>query len=104
VPDLGVATAEEHELVDRLSAAMRAHDVLEPWCTESQWDEGYWVDEADAAVRLVGPKPQPAALRVALLGVLTDAFGDLKPGHGVIRDDLDLRLDLIVRNVVFDER
>lgn len=99
----GVATAEEHSLVDRLSAAIRAHDVLEPWCTESHWDEHYWDGEADAVVCAVGPTPEASVLRAALIAVLTDAFGPLKPGGGLIREDLDVRLDLVVRAVVHHE-
>ena len=34
------------DLVSRVNAIMRTHDPLEPWLTESHWDDDFWIREA----------------------------------------------------------
>ena len=88
-----------HELVRRLTAAMRDHDVLEPWLSESHWDDAYWSGEARAVVDLAQGNRDPAALHDYLVSVLTDRFGGIEAGNGLFRDDLDRRLGHIVQAI-----
>lgn len=89
--------AAEH-LVQIWSAAIRQIEVLEPWLTESHWDENYWDDVAKIVVQQAGEHPTHAAARNALSGALRTIFPDvsLEADNGLYRDELDRRLDLIV--------
>ena len=86
----------DHHLVKSLMAAMTEYDVLEPWLTESQLDDGYWAEEARAVITLVPASPSGSELRDALVAVLANTFGALESDNGLFRDNLDARLDLIV--------
>ena len=90
---------EPADFVRRLSAALREYDVLEPWLTESHWDEHYWDDIAAAVVDEVGPAPSHSELVLALRTALHREFGELRSNNGLFRDQLDRRLDGIVRSV-----
>lgn len=84
------------EFVAKLSAALREHDVLEQWLTESHWDEHYWDDVATFATDAVGDNPTPATLVVALRTALQSAFdSDVESGSGLYRDHVDRRLRVI---------
>ncbi|HEY3670785.1 MAG TPA: hypothetical protein VGN51_07620 [Acidimicrobiia bacterium] len=83
------------ELIKRLSGALRENDVLEPWLTESHWDEHYWDDVATAAVAKVGTSPTVAEIRDAVRAALAGTFGEPGPENRVYRDQFDQRLDLI---------
>jgi hypothetical protein len=72
--------------------------VLEPWLTESHWDEHYWDDVARTVVEQAGEGPSHTAARNALAAALRSSFPDieLEADNGLYRDNLDRRLDLIV--------
>ena len=84
--------------VQRWSAALCEVEVLEPWLTESHWDEHYWDDVATEVVNQVGQTPAHDAARSALRSALSAAFPSvgLESDNGVYRDGLDRRVDLIV--------
>jgi hypothetical protein len=83
------------EWVRKLSEALREHDVLEPWLTESHWDERYWDDIAGAVADNVGPRPGHAEVVAALRA----EFGELVSNNGLFRDQLERRLHLIADRV-----
>lgn len=74
---------------------MREYDVLEPWLTESHWDEHYWDDVATTVAEAVGPNPNRTQVVLALRSALLALFGELVSNNGLFRDNLDRRLDLI---------
>ena len=84
--------------VRKWSEAIRQIEVLEPWLTESHWDENYWDDVAAIVVEQIGERPSHEAARVALAAALCTTFPDttLQADNGLYRDNLDRRLDLIV--------
>jgi hypothetical protein len=93
------ACVSEAEFVGNLSAAMREFDVLEPWLTESHWDQNYWDDVALAVAAEVGPHPSRAEVIAALRNALSARFGELASNNGLFRDQLERRLALIAERV-----
>lgn len=91
---------ESTEWVRKLSGALREYDVLEPWLTESHWDERYWDDIAGAVADNVGTRPGHAEVVAALRAALRAEFGELVSNNGLFRDQLERRLHLIVDRVV----
>jgi hypothetical protein len=86
------------EAIGRWSRAIRDVEVLEPWLTESHWDEHYWDDVAALVVDQIGTSGADHAGAVhALRSALATAF----PGRpvaaddGLYRDDLERRFDRI---------
>ena len=92
------------EAVRRWSAAIREVEVLEPWLTESHWDEHYWDDVASLVVERVGVRPERDAARRALCSALSRTFAsvELRSDNGLYRDGLDDRIDLIVTAAIAD--
>jgi hypothetical protein len=85
------------EAVRRWSAAIREVEILEPWLTESHWDEHYWDDVALLVVERAGVHPDRGAARLALCSALRHTFTvELRSDNGLFRDRLDDRIDLIV--------
>lgn len=86
------------ESVRRWSEAIRQIEVLEPWLTESHWDERYWDDVATLVVEQAGESPSRMAAIEALQAALRATFPDaaLDENGGTYRDGLSRRLDLIV--------
>lgn len=88
--------------VRRWSAALREIEVLEPWLTESHWDETYWDDVATLIAHEVGETRTPdvalTSLRSALRTTLPTAA--LESNTGFYLDRLDRRLDLIVASAL----
>lgn len=86
----------------RWSAAMRQFDVLEPWLTESHWDENYWDDVAERIVESAGAHPSPGPARDALACALRATFPsvELEANNGFYREELDRRLDAIVASAL----
>ena len=84
--------------VRRWSAAIRQVEVLEPWLTESYWDDRYWDDVAGVIVEHLGAHPSFADARSVLASALIGAFPDvpLESNNGLYREELDRRLDVIV--------
>ena len=86
------------DVVRKWSAAIREIEVLEPWLTESAWDEDYWDDVAKFVVAQVGERPSRTAARDGLAAALRAAFPGvvLEADNGLYREGLDYRLNLIV--------
>lgn len=84
--------------VRRWSAAIREIEVLEPWLTESHWDDTYWDDVATLIVHEIGEMPTPVAALASLRSALRTTFPEaaLESNNGLYLDQLDRRLDLIV--------
>ncbi len=89
---------DERELILRWSAAIREIEVLEPWLTESNWDEHYWDDVATLVVKRIGRSRSKRAGRRALVAGLKQTFpgAAFKSDSGLYRDRLNERIDLIV--------
>jgi hypothetical protein len=56
--------------VRRWSDALREVEVLEPWLTESHWDEHYWDDVASYVVSDARSERGPSEARAALADAL----------------------------------
>lgn len=94
--------ASPGDAVRRWSAALREVEVLEPWLTESHWDENYWDDVAALVVGEAGGMPDRAAALASLRSALTSTFPSvaLESDNGFYRDHLAQRLDTIVATVL----
>lgn len=62
-------------LAKSISAALRQHDPLDPWLTESSWDENYWDREAELIAAQVAPAMSAAKIRQVVVEVLNDLLG-----------------------------
>lgn len=80
--------------VDHVSAALRRNDVLEPWLTESHYDENYWDGEARSVVERLSDNPTRSEVRSAVAATLTEAFP-----NGGFRPDFEELLDLIAGEI-----
>ncbi len=92
-----MATAPS-DAVRRWSAAIREIEILEPWLTESHWDETYWDDVATLIVHAAGDMPTPDTALASLKSALRTTFptASLESNNEFYLDRLDRRLDLIV--------
>ena len=88
--------------IARWSAAIREIEVLEPWLTESHWDEHYWDDVAARVVELTAGSSDLVKGRAALATALQEAFPDIafEADRGLYRDNLELRLTMIVQRAL----
>ncbi|WP_203753175.1 hypothetical protein [Cellulomonas chitinilytica] len=88
--------------VARWSAALREVEVLEPWLTESHWDEHYWDDVAEQVADDPRSRADARGARDALEDALRRAFpgASLVSENGLYRDRLGERLDRVVGLVV----
>ena len=62
------------DLVPAIAAAMREHDPLEPWLTESHWDEHHWDNEAGEVARRLRPGMAPDDVRTVITAVLRESL------------------------------
>jgi hypothetical protein len=76
------------ELAVAVAAALRDHDPLDPWLSESHWDENYWDHEAERIAERLTPGMDAVAIRA----VLVDVLGRLLASPAD-RDDQSQRLD-----------
>jgi hypothetical protein len=60
-------------LVAFVSATLAAHDPLDSWLTESNYDEHHWDREARKIARQLVPGMSASVVR----GIVTNALGDL---------------------------
>lgn len=86
---------DPRDAVRRWSAAIREIEVLEPWLTESHWDDNYW---DDVASHEVGDTPTPNTALASLRSALRTTFptASLESNNEFYLDGLDRRLHLIV--------
>jgi len=86
-------------MVDDLSRAVAEllvqHDPLEPWLTESHWDEDYWLGEATDIARRIRPGMDLAAVR----SVVNELIQTSLPGL-VTSDYAQERIRLIAVDVM----
>lgn len=62
-------------LADRVAELLVEHDPLEPWLTESHFDEGYWASEACA----IAERMQVGMEYDEVRGVIVDVLGTSIP-------------------------
>lgn len=86
-------------LATTISAALRKHDPLDPWLTESGWDESYWDREASLIADQVEPGMSAAEIRQVVVEVLGDLLGQSADGDEGLRYQ-GRRLDAIAEIVV----
>lgn len=65
-----------NELVAVISAAIAAHDPLDPWLVQSNYDEHYWDDEAKAAALTVASARTEAEVYDALASAVQPLVRD----------------------------
>lgn len=78
-----------------ISAIIRTHDPLEPWLTESHWDENYWADEA----QLVAERLQTAESEAAVRELVRNVLQERLPGSLSSNVDSGARLDRIAAEI-----
>jgi hypothetical protein len=89
-----VATDEgSPEFVRALSAALREHDPLEPWLTESHFDDHYWDDIASAVAKAVAAAPGRSGVAQALRSAQREEFGEPDSTNRFFRQKLEERID-----------
>jgi hypothetical protein len=59
-----------------ISAAIAAHDPLDPWLVQSNYDEHYWDDEAAAAVTAIGSARSEADVYEVIASVVKPLVRD----------------------------
>lgn len=82
-----------------VSSALRQHDPLDPWLTESGWDESYWDAGAAAIALRLTDTMDVAAIRAIVVDVLGELIGSSADGEAG-RQEQSRRLDLIARKIV----
>ena len=60
------------DLPRRVAQILRDHDPLEPWLTESHWDEDHWLGEATEIVARLRDAVDPVAARQLVVAVVTE--------------------------------
>lgn len=83
-----------NDLATKVSSALRRNDPLDPWLTDSHWDDGYWNDEAERIVERLAPGMDAAAVRQVVVEVLGDLLASSSDAT-----DQSRRLDLIARDI-----
>jgi hypothetical protein len=63
------------DLASTIASAFVAHDPLEPWLTESHWDEHYWDNEARLVAEQLTAGMDVQATRSLILDVLEQTLG-----------------------------
>lgn len=77
----------DDSLTRRLAEAFVQHDPLEPWLSESHWDDSYWDGEASLLADRLTQGMTVDEVRAALLDVLGQAFPGSVVGGGALRRD-----------------
>lgn len=81
------ATDTSDGLAEQLAKLLVRHDPLEPWLTESHYDDSYWDNEAlMLADRLAGAR-SVGEVRAAILAVLAAPFPGSRVDGGTLRGD-----------------
>lgn len=75
------------DLADRLAELFVKHDPLEPWLTESHYDDSYWSEEALRLADRVTDGMTVGDTRAALLAVLAERFPGSQVDGGLLRGD-----------------
>jgi hypothetical protein len=82
------------QLAVTVASALRKHDPLDPWLTESHWDDAYWNREGERIAMRVTPEMGTAEIRA----VVVDVLGDLLSGASDPNDQ-SRRLDRVVEEI-----
>ena len=78
---------DEESLAESLAPLFVRYDPLEPWLTESHYDDSYWGEEARLlAGRLTGAMSIDD-VRAAVLAVLAERFPGARVDGGALRGD-----------------
>ncbi|MEY2423108.1 MAG: hypothetical protein QOI95_3175 [Acidimicrobiaceae bacterium] len=78
--------ARVDELAVVVSAAVREHDPLDPWLTESGRDEHYWDREAELIARRLTPSMDSVAVRAVVSDVLGGLLGTSADGDAGVQE------------------
>jgi hypothetical protein len=70
------------ELAVACSHALREHDPLDPWLTESHWDDRYWDFEAEQIATRLDPAMSIAEVRATIVSTLGDSIAPAVDGDG----------------------
>ena len=74
-------------MAKRLAELFVSHDPLEPWLTESHYDDQYWDEEALALAGRLSQDMTIGDVRAALLAVLENTFSPARVNTGLLRGD-----------------
>ena len=87
------------QLAIAVSSALREHDPLDPWLTESHWDESYWNAEAQQIADRLAPNMDLASVREIVIEVLGGLLGQSADGDAGLREQ-SRRVDLVAEAIV----
>ena len=87
------------ELTAVVSSALRQHDPLDPWLTESEWDQNYWDAEAAAIALRLTDAMDVVAIRAIVVDVLCELLGSSADGEAGLQEQ-SRRVDLIARAIL----
>jgi hypothetical protein len=82
------------DLTAVVSLALREHDPLDPWLTESHWDDAYWSGEASAIAARLAPGMDADSVRA----IVVEALGDLLGGSADPAEQ-SRQLDVIAQSI-----
>jgi hypothetical protein len=74
------------ELSAFVSAAISTNDPLDPWLTESHWDEHYWDAEAREIAQRLAPGMDTEAVGAIITQVLGEMLGSSADGAAGLRE------------------
>jgi hypothetical protein len=83
-----------NNLAAKVSSTLRRNDPLDPWLTESHWDDGYWNGEAERIAARLAPGMAATVVR----RIVVDELGDLLASSADPTDQ-SRRLDVIARDI-----
>jgi hypothetical protein len=86
-------------LASLISSALRGNDPLDPWLTESNWDENYWDGEAHAIALRVNAQMDLAQVRAVVVDVLGSLGGQSADGDAGLQEQAR-RVDRVVETVI----
>jgi hypothetical protein len=82
------------DLADLISRTLRENDPLDPWITESSWDEGYWNGEAERIANKVTPGMSSQEVRALVVAELSTLLGSSADGEAGLTEQAR-RLDVV---------
>ena len=86
------------DLAQRICEALRDHDPLDPWLTESAWDEDYWDGEAAQIAGRLRSGMSAREVRAIVVDVLGELLGHSADGQSGL-DEQARRLDRIATTI-----
>jgi hypothetical protein len=86
-------------LASLISSALRGNDPLDPWLTESNWDQNYWDDKAEAIALRVNARMDLAQVRAVIVDILGSLLGCSADGDTGLQEQAT-RIDRVAETII----